>query len=140
MYKKNIPQPHFVTTDLQSSLLLVDLSEIITKLDQLIPQFSEFIGQFDNIVINNNINVITEVNGYLSVDVPSSMSDIEANRLSERIGILKRLITTCTEEIDTLLHKELDIETKLKEQNLKYTSQILEKVKEYEKYKSKYKH
>ncbi len=53
------------------------LTEIITQIDIILPQLSEFINQFNNLVQNANINIITEVDGTLSIDVPISMSDSE---------------------------------------------------------------
>jgi hypothetical protein len=104
------------------------------------PQLTEFIGQFNNIVVNDSINVITETNGNMSIDVPSSMSDNRAEQLSKRIGIIDRLITTRGQEIDALLQKGFEIENKLKEQDPKFTSQILEKAKEFKKLNNSYRH
>lgn len=122
------------------SSLIIELSEVVNKVTELMPQLSEFIIQFNNMIVNDSVNVITESNGDLSIDVPSTMSDSKAEQLSKRIGILDRLITTRGQEIDALLHKGFEIENKLKEQDSKFTSQILEKANEFKKLNSSYKH
>jgi len=142
--KKNLgvlpPLPHqFVTKSLQSSLI-IDLTEVIISINELMPQLSDFILQFNNIVRDNSINVITETNGNMSLDVPINMPDNQAEQLSKRIGLIDRLITTRGQEIDSLLQKGLEIEKKLKEQDSEFTSQILKKVNEFKRLNNSYKH
>lgn len=134
------PRPYqYINKSLQSSLV-IDLGEVVNKVSELMPQFSDFIVQFNNVVMDNSINVITEANGNMSLDVPSSMSDNKAEQLSKRISVLDRLITTRGEEIDTLLHKGLEIEKNIKEQDPQFTSQILEKINEFKRLNNSYKH
>lgn len=104
------------------------------------PQLSDFISQFNNIVVTNNVNVITDAAGNMSLDVPNTMSDADLERISQRIGIIDRLITTRGIEIDELLQKSLKIEAKLKQQDPTFSSQILEKVNEFKKLNACYKH
>lgn len=118
----------------------MDISEIITKLDGLLPQLSEFIGQFNTILTANSINVITEVNGDMSIDVPSVMTEAKTEELSKKIGILDNLIKIRCENIDSLVNKGLEIETKLREQNNEYSSQILSRAREFERLKNSYIH
>nr|YP_009672786.1 hypothetical protein [Zelopaecilomyces penicillatus]QDE53010.1 hypothetical protein [Zelopaecilomyces penicillatus] len=134
-----VPSPHkFNNVALQSTI--VELTEITTKLDELLPQFSNFIEQFNHLIISTNVNVISDVNGDLSLDVPASMPDSEAEKISKKVGILDRLIGTRSQEIDKLVQKGLIMESKLKEENPNFTSQILDKVNEFKKLNSSYKH
>lgn len=136
---KDIPRPHaFVDLPLKSTM--VELTEITLKINELLPQLSDFIGQFHNIILTNNINVITDVGGNMSLDVPGNMSDTDAEKFSRRISIIDRLITTRGQEINDLLQKGLEIEGKLKKENLNYTSQILDKVNEFNRLNASYKH
>lgn len=118
----------------------VELTEIAIKINELLPQLSDFIGQFNNVVSTTNINVITDSSGNMSIDVPVTMPDIEAEKLSKRINIIDRLITLRGQEINDLLQKGLNLETKLKAQNPNYTSQILTKVDEFNRLNFSYKH
>jgi hypothetical protein len=105
------------------------------------PQLSDFIFQFHVLVADNSVNVLTEPNGNLSIDVPVSMPDDKAQELSMRIGIIDRLITTRGQEIDVLLHKGLEIEKKIREQqDPNFTSQILEKIHTFNRLNNSYKH
>lgn len=135
----DIPKPHaFVDPPLRSSI--AELTDITLKVSELLPQLSDFITQFNHIILNNSINVITEVSGNMCLDVPDTMSDADADRISKRIGILDRLITTRGQEIDDLLQKGLGIEAKLKKDNVNYTSSILDKVNEFKRLNASYKH
>jgi hypothetical protein len=118
----------------------VELTEIAMKINEMLPQLSDFIGQFNNVVSTTNINVITDSSGIMSIDVPVTMSDIEAEKISKRINIIDRLITLRGQEINDLLQKGLNLETKLKSQNPNYTSQILAKVDEFNRLNFSYKH
>ncbi len=116
------------------------LTEIITQIDIILPQLSEFINQFNNLVKNANINIITEIDGTLSIDVPTSMSDSETQNLSKKIGIIDCLISTKNKEVTDLLEKGISIYSQLKLENPNHNSEILNKIKEFEKLKSNYKH
>jgi hypothetical protein len=118
----------------------VELTEIAMKINEMLPQLSDFIGQFNNVVSTTNINVITDSSGNMSIDVPVTMPDIEAEKISKRINIIDRLITLRGQEINDLLQKGLNLETKLKAQNPNYTSQILAKVDEFNRLNFSYKH
>lgn len=137
-FNEDIPKPHvFVNSPLKSTM---ELTEITIKISELLPQLSDFIGQFNHVVNTTNINVITDSAGNMSLDVPGTMSDLEAEKLSKRISIIDRLITVRGQEINELLQKGLSIETKLKAENPNYTSQILDKVNEFKRLNSSYKH
>ena len=89
----NIPKPHvFVSLPLQSTI--GELTEVTLKINELLPQFSDFISQFNNIILTHNINVITNTSGNMSLGVSSTMSDIDAEKISKRIGIIDRLIAS----------------------------------------------
>lgn len=143
-YWKNLevspPRPYQFTSKSLQSTLAVDLTEVVTKVNELMPQFSDFISQFHTVVANNPINIIIEADGYMSLDVPSGMPDNEAQQLSKRIGLLDRLIATRGEQISSLIDKGLGIEEKLKQQDSQFTSQILEKVNEFKRIKNTYRH
>jgi hypothetical protein len=129
------PKPHkFVNTHLKSGL---ELSDIISQTDLLLPQLSKFIDQFNILINSNNINVITDGIGNLSIDAPINMPDEQAQDISRRIGILDRLITTRSQEIHNLLQEGLNIKNSTKNSE---HSVILEKLSEYNKLKDSYRH
>lgn len=120
----DIPKPHKdVKISLQSTF---DLSSIIVEVSELLPQFSDFINQFNKVVVDNDLNVITDSAGNMSLDVPAKMSDNEANEITTKVGIIDRLITTHDQKIRDLLDEGLTIEKKLKADDPEYISQLSE--------------
>ncbi|MCW5971714.1 MAG: hypothetical protein KIT57_24710 [Blastocatellales bacterium] len=137
-FNTDIPKPHvFVSLPLKST---IELTEITIKVSELLPQLSGFINQFNEVVITTNVNVVTDAVGNMSLDVPVTMSELEVERITKRIGILDRLITTRGQEINELLQKGINIETKLKAENPKYTSQILDQINEFKRLNASYNH
>lgn len=116
----------------------LELNNILTNVDQLLPQFGNFILQFNTIVIENTINVINEADGSLTIEVPKEMPDSVSQTLSQKIRILDRLVMTRTGEIDSLLQKGLVIEDQIKEQNPEFISKIIPKITKFQEVAAKY--
>lgn len=139
IFRESIPKPH-IFVDLPLKSTIEELTTISLQIDRLLPQLSDFIDQFNNLVLTTNINVITDSSGNMSIDVPGNMSDSEADKISKRINIIDRIIITRGQEINDLLQKGLSVETRIKTQNSNYTSQILDKVNEFKRLNASYKH
>jgi hypothetical protein len=122
---------------LQSTM---DISEIVTELNTLLPQLANFISQFNTTVSQSGIIVVTDSMGSMSIDVPHNMSDDVANNIRNRIGIIDRLITTRGQDINELFQKGMHIENKLKAENSHYVSQLTDKIEEFKRLNSSYKH
>ena len=133
-----IPKPYLFSTETFQSNM--DMFQILTEINSLLPQLSDFVNQFNNLVITSKISVITDSTGNMSIDVPQDMSDSVANNLSTRIGVIDRLITTRGQEINDLFQKGLEIENNIKKDNPNYTSQLTEKIAEFKRLNSSYKH
>lgn len=118
----------------------IGISEIITEINTLLPQFANFINQFNNTIIGSGVNVVTDSTGNMSIDVPKSMGDEVANKISTRIGILDRLITSRSQELNDLVQKGMFLEEKLKMENSNYVSQLAEKAQEIRRLNGLYKH
>jgi hypothetical protein len=132
-----VKPPIFATKTLQSSM---DISEIVTELNTLLPQLANFINQFNTTVSQSGISVVTDSMGSMSIDVPQNMPDHVANNISTRIGIIDRLITTRGQEINDLFQKGTHLENKLKMENSNYVSQLTDKIEEFKRLNSSYKH
>jgi hypothetical protein len=117
-----------------------NISEILTEVNTLLPQFANFINQFHTTISESGINVVTDSMGNLSIDVPQNMSDSVANNFSTRIGIIDRLITTRGQEINDLLQKGIHVEKNLKIENPNYVSQLTDKISEFNRLNASYKH
>jgi len=116
------------------------ISEIITQIDTLLPQLANFINQFSSTVSKSGISVITDTIGTMSIDVPQHMSNEVADKLSTKIGVIDRLITTRSQDINDLLQKGAALENKLKLVDSQYVSQLTDRMQEYKKLISSYKH
>lgn len=139
----------FNTAGLERNLQLSELKvlksemgilDIIAQIDSLLPQLANFINQFNTTINQSNISVVTDAIGNMSIDVPQNMSDEDATKVSTRIGIIDRLITTRGQEINELLQKGNLIENKLKKENPEYVSQLTEKIQEFRRLNHSYKH
>lgn len=125
----NIPKPHpFVNESLHC-----DISQIITDIAALLPQFSDFISQFNNVLSESGINVITDSSGNMSIEVPKDMADSAAKKVSTRIGIIDRLITTRGQEIHDLFQKGTVLENKLRMENPNHVSELATKIEQFKK-------
>lgn len=138
LFSNGLPKPNsFVQVELESNM---NIMEIITEINTLLPQLTDFINQFNNVVSQSGINVVTDSVGNMSIDVPQSMSDSIANNLSTRIGIIDRLITTRGHEINDLLQKGMHIEENIKLKDPHYVSQLTDKIMEFKRLNALYKH
>jgi hypothetical protein len=117
-----------------------ELSGIVIELNRLIPQLDMFIAQFKSIVIDTGINVVSDAQGNMSIDVPSSMSDSDANKISARIGVIDRLITHNGVSINDLFNKGLSIENSLKGKDPTYNSQLTNQIVQFKALNASYKH
>jgi hypothetical protein len=127
-----------VTSPLQNNL--GDLTEIIAQITVMLPELSSFISQFNNLVVESNINVVTDTSGNMSVDVPASMSDTQASTITKKIGIIDRLINSHGTSLSDLFKKGLDIEKNIQLNDPSYTSQLTEKVSVFKELNASYKH
>lgn len=134
----SIPKPYkFITIELQADL---DLISIINEVGTLLPQLANFIGQFNTLITQSGVNVITDTAGNMSIDVASNMSSTEAEFVTKKIGIIDRLINSHGTTLHDLFQKGLNIENKLKIENPNYISQLTQQIEEFKKLNSSYKH
>jgi len=134
----NPPKPHgFVTLPLKSSF---ELDNIILEVNRMLPQLVGFIEQFNNIVSQHGINVVTDAQGNMSMDVPASMSETSYMNISNRLGIVDRLINNQGTSINDLIQKGLSIEQEIKQSDHNYTSQLSDQIEKFKKLNASYKH
>jgi hypothetical protein len=130
--------PHKFATKLLKSDLAI--SEIVSQIDSLLPQLASFINQFNTTVSQSEISVITDTIGNMSIDVPQHISEELANKLTNKIGVIDRLITTRSQDISDLIKQGTILEEKLKLADSHYVSQLSDRMQEYKRLISSYKH
>jgi len=133
-----VSNPHAFYSERFTSTFAI--TEILAEIDTLLPQLANFIGQFNSTVSQSGINVVTDVAGNLGIDIPSNMSQEVGNKLGVRIGIIDRLITTQGQEIHDLLQRGISLEKNIKMTDPNYASQITDRLDEFKKLISSYKH
>lgn len=117
-----------------------ELSGIVLELNRLIPQLDMFISQFKSLVVDTGINVVSDAQGNMSIDVPSSMSDSYANKVSARIGVIDRLITHNGMSINELFNKGLSLENNMRSKDPTYNSQLTNYIAQFKTLNASYKH
>ena len=90
--------------------------------------------------MESGVNVVTDSAGNMSIDVDKSVPTEQVHKISTRIGIIDRLITTHGQQINDLFQKGIPLENKLKMDNPNYVPRLTESIKEFEKLNSLYKH
>ena len=132
------PKPHaFVSLPLQSSMTL---TEILAELTPLLTQLEKLIDSFHTLANTNNINVITDAVGNLSIDAPGNMPDAKCLDLQERVGLADRIINLQGGKIYDLFKEGYALEAKLKSSDPSYTSQLTAKLGVFNNLKTKYGH
>jgi hypothetical protein len=119
---------------------MIELTNLISEVNTIIPQIADFITQFHSILTDNSINIITDADANMSMEVPNNMPDSQAMNLKKRLEIIDRLISTKAGEVENLLDKGSKLELAIKKENPEYKSVILDKLAEFNKLKSSYKH
>ena len=116
------------------------ITQILLQIDEILPQLAQFIDRFSTTVIQSEVSVITDAVGNMSIDVPDHMPQEEAEKISKQIGIIDRLITTTSEKLSDKLQRGTVLEEKLKVNDSQYVSQLTDRMKEYKRLISLYKH
>ena len=129
--------PCFVSLPLKSSF---ELDGVILEINRLLPQLGGFIEQFNNIVSQHGINVVSDAQGNMTMVVPANMPETTYNNISNRLGIVDRLINHHGSSINDLFQKGLDIEQQIKQSDSNYTSQLTDKIEKFKQLNASYKH
>jgi hypothetical protein len=133
-----IPKPHpLADKPLQAD---VDILGIVNELSRLLPQLNDFLNQFNNQIITNNINVITDTAGNLSIQVPDTITEAKSKLISARINLLDNLIHNHLDKSEELIHKGILVEEKIMNKDPEYDTKLTPFVSEFTKLKNSYRH
>ena len=100
------------------------LSELVTELDRIYSQLNLFIAQFHNFVNVSHINVVTDAQGQLSIDVLNTIDDETSQQYANRIIVFDRLVRNHMELAETLLDRMSDIESEISNLDSNYVSRL----------------
>ena len=135
--KKPSIEYKFPTIQLESNL---ELTNIFSEISGLLPQYSNFISQFNSFISINDVNVVSDASGNLSIDVPNSMNNVDSELVRKKIGIFDSLIRTHGDSLQDLFRRAESIQQQTPDSNSQFKSQIAEKLVEYNRLKSSYRH
>lgn len=119
---------------------MVDVSQVIevaSNISEKLPDLSNYINQFNEFLIANNLNVSFGANNDMIISAPGNAHNKFAF-FETKLKVIDRLILTFTSDIDSLVKKGLNIEEELRKTNPNYVSQILDKANEFKLLKAKY--
>lgn len=119
---------------------LEDLTLVINEVNRLLPQLSDFINQFNQVIITTGVNVTTDSGGNLGMDAPVEMTSAEMERISNRIGIMDRLINNHGSTVNELLQRGQSIERDIISSNPEYKSQLVDKINRFKELNASYNH
>ena len=101
-----------------------ELENNIIELDRLLSQLGGFITQFHNFIIENQINVITDSEGALDIEVYENVEDSVAQQHSNRIHVFDTLIHDRVHAIEDLLERTLDLDRNNTQSDNNYINQL----------------
>ena len=101
-----------------------ELENNILELDRLLSQLGGFITQFHNFIIENQINVITDSQGALDIEVYENVEDSVAQQHSNRIHVFDTLIHDRVHAIEDLLERTLDLDRNNTQSDNNYITQL----------------
>jgi NADH-ubiquinone oxidoreductase chain 3 len=124
----------------QSATDVQNMMDIILAIGGHLNELSSYINRFNNTIIENGINIFTDSEGNMNMDVPAAMSEQLENKLRLKISVIDSLIAKRQSDISELIDKGLGLQKIINSVDPSYKSEILSKVTEFEKLKGLYKH
>jgi hypothetical protein len=112
--------------------------EIVSQINVLLPQFSEFIGQFNQTTLASNFTVEFDPQQNITLYAPKNMSSPDLSYFSLRLRVIHDLILTRSGELEGLIEQGYNIENELKKTDSNYSSLILDKANEFKKLKNEH--
>lgn len=133
------PKPHPFVNLSKQGVTGGELADVLSSLQNLLPQLQLFIDQFNHLIIHNTVNIVQQADGSMFIDVPKNMPESEWQDLTKRFGILDNVIATRSDEIKDHIREGLKIEEAIWKRDPNYKSQILEKAQEFQRIKDSFK-
>lgn len=121
-------------------MITEEFNTIVEQITALLPQLSNFIDQFNKVIIENDVNIFSDSNGNFSADVLKSMSEEQSDKIVKRIGIIDSLIDSHKTTISDLFSRGSALEKDIKINNPSFKSPLLEKAIEFRKISKSYQH
>ena len=89
------------------------LSNVVNESNRLLSQLDDFINRFNSFVADNNVNIITDAQGNMSMDVPNNIDDDTATVHINRVNTLDNLIRNHINSLHELIIRGNNIENNI---------------------------
>lgn len=100
------------------------ISTIINESNRLLSQLDDFINRFNNFIANNNVNIITDAQGNMSMDVPNNIDDETIVIHTARVHTLDNLIRNHINNLQQLLQRGNNLENNILNIDSSYNAQL----------------
>lgn len=100
------------------------LSSVINESNRLLSQLNNFIDRFNSFIAENNINIITDAQGNMSMDVPYNIDDNTVAIHTNRVHTLDSLIRNHINTLERLINRGNSLENNILDIDSSYNVQI----------------
>lgn len=100
------------------------LSTILDESNRLLSQLDNFINRFNTFIVDNNINIITDSQGNMSMDIPSNLDDSTAFSYTNRVHTLDNLIRNHVNRLEQLVLRGNNLENDILYVDSSYNKQF----------------
>jgi hypothetical protein len=114
---------YMMTSHVPLDDLIRQLQDIYSETDRLFSQLNTFITQFHNFVNDTGINVVTNVQGELGIDVLENLDDNLAQQYANRINVFDSLIHNHIHNLENILKRIIELEDQIRILDENYKTQ-----------------
>lgn len=100
------------------------LASIIPEIRSNLDQYTNWINNFNNLLITNKLGATINSVGTIMIDAPSSMSDEILHNLKNRVRVLDGVIKQREGDIKSLLDQAIELKSKIKNSTTSTTPSI----------------
>jgi hypothetical protein len=114
---------YMMTSHVPLDDLIRQLQDTYSETDRLFSQLNTFITRFHNFVTDTDINVVTNVQGELGIDVPENLDQNLAQQYANRINVFDNLIHNHIHNIENILKRVIELEDQMRILDENYQTQ-----------------
>ena len=105
-------------------ILNVELQDIINEINRITCQLNVFISQFHSFVNQSSINVVTDSEGSLDIDVLINVPDSVARGYANRINVFDSLIRQRVQTLEEFIERASALESHIMRSDSNYVTQL----------------
>lgn len=122
-YENNI-SVYTNTSNVTTYELHNQLSIVLDESNRLLSQLDNFINRFNSFIVDNNINIITDSQGNMSMDISSNLDNSTAVSYTNRVHTLDNLIRNHVNSLEQLVLRGNSLENDISYIDSNYSKQF----------------